>query len=227
MRGSLPALRSLLALIAALAALAVLVESSAAAEMHHAAVIARHGDGGISYSYVAFPEDKINAAELLQRANLGAVTIEFGGLGEAVCIIENEGCPPSVCQKRVCQTGATDSPFWHFFKLDAAGAWQMAALGASSVSVRDGDVTGWSWTSKDANLPATSFVELKSAAAGKTSADGTALVWRSGPARAPHSRQSWPVYAGAAVVLLIAVGAAGFIAMRKRRPIAPGSMGNE
>src|ERR1700712_2598457 len=59
---------------------------SRAAELHHAAVIVHHGNGGVTYSYVAFAEDEIDGAELLKRADLDAVTISFGGLGDGVCM---------------------------------------------------------------------------------------------------------------------------------------------
>ena len=193
------------------------------AELHHAAVVVRHGNGGVTYALVAFPEESINGAELLKRANLGAVTVEFGGLGEAVCMIEREGCPPSVCEKKVCQTGAADSPFWHFYQLDAAGAWQFTALGASSVKVHDGDATGWSWTSTDANLPVTSFAALDQAALQQPGENGTAVVWRSGPAQPGEARQSTTTYLSAAAVLILAMAAAAFLAVRRRRHVPAGS----
>jgi hypothetical protein len=206
--------------------LSTLPLSGRGAELHHAAVVVRHGNGGLTYALVAFPEESIDGAELLKRANLGAVTVEFGGLGEGICIIEKEGCPPSVCQKKVCQTGASDSPFWHFYQLDATGAWQFTALGASSVKVHDGDVTGWSWTGKDANLPATSFVALEQAA--PQQANGSeAVVWRSGPAQPGDAGQSTATYLGAAAALILALAAAGFVVARRRRPAPAGSFDHE
>lgn len=192
--------------------------SGQGAELHHAAVVVRHGNGGLTYALVAFPEESIDGAELLKRADLGAVTVEFGGLGEAVCIVEKEGCPPSVCQKKVCQTGAADSPFWHFYQLDAAGAWQFTALGASSAKVHDGDVTGWSWTGKDANLPATSFAALEQAAPEQPNANGVS-IWRSGPARPSETRQSTATYLGAAAVLILALAVAAVVVVRRRRQV--------
>lgn len=212
--------RAAFAVVAAVAiaiVLGALPLDARGAEMHRAAVMIRHGNGGVTYALVAFPETSISGVELLKRANLEAVTVEFGGLGEAACMIEKEGCPPSVCQKKVCQTGAADSPFWHFYQLDAAGRWQFAALGASSVKVHDGEVTGWSWTGKDPNLPAESFAALEQAA--PKSRDGVeTVVWRSGPLPPSEtSRQSWLVYLGAAAVLVIALGATAFVVVRQRR----------
>jgi hypothetical protein len=198
-------------------ALCFLPQVGSGAELHRAAVVVRHGNGGVTYALVAFPEASINAVELLKRANLDAVTVEFGGLGEAACMIEKEGCPPSVCQKKVCQTGAAESPFWHFYQLDASGTWQFAALGASSVKVHNGDVTGWSWTGKDPNLPAESFAALEKAAP-KPEAGANAVVWRSGPLPPSEtSRQSRFAYLGAAAVLVVALGAAAFVVIRQRR----------
>jgi hypothetical protein len=211
--------RGFVAALALALMLASLPVNGQGAELHHAAVVVRHGNGGLTYALVAFPEESINGAELLKRAKLGAVTVEFGGLGEAVCIIEKEGCPPSVCQKKVCQTGAADSPFWHFYQLDSAGTWQFTALGASSAKVRDGDVTGWSWTGTDANLPAMSFAALEQAAPEQPNANGIS-IWRSGPAQPSESRQSTATYLGAAAVLILALAAAAFVMLRKRR-LAP------
>jgi hypothetical protein len=192
-----------------------------AAGMHHAAVVVRHGNGGITYSYVAFAEDEINGAELLKRAGLDAVTISFGGLGEGVCMIEKEGCPPSVCQKKMCQSGAADSPFWQFYQLSSGGVWQFSALGASGVKIKDGGVGGWSWTGKDPGLPAATFSQIQTLSAQHNPHGDAAVVWRIGPAPAKQSRQSWTIYAGAGVVVLIALGA-GFILVHERRAVRPG-----
>jgi hypothetical protein len=216
------AARLICVVVLALAALVGAAEPAGAAELHHAAVVVRHGNGGVTYSYVSFSENEINGAELLKRAGLDAVTVSFGGLGEGVCMIEKEGCPPTVCRKKVCQSGAADSPFWHFYQLNASGVWQISALGASGVKIKDGGVGGWSWTSQEPGLPVTTFAQIQTLAAQHPANDGAAVIWRTGPAPASDSRQSWTVYAGAGAIVLIAIGVAGFIVYRKRRTIAPG-----
>ncbi len=200
---------------------------TSAADMHHAAVVVHHGNGGVTYAYVAFSENEIDGAELLKRADLGAVTISFGGLGDGICMIEKEGCPPAECQKRMCQNGSADSPFWQFYQLGSGGDWQIAALGASSVKLRDGDVSGWSWTGAGANLPATSFAQIDTLAAQKAGGDGTALVWRTGPARPTDASQSWVAFAEGAAVVTVAIGVASVIIVRKRRVLPAGLFRDE
>jgi hypothetical protein len=46
------------------------------------------------------------------------------------------------------------------------------------------------------------------------------LLWRSGPAQPNESRQSTATYLGATAVLILALAAAAFVMLRKRR-LAP------
>lgn len=117
-----------------------------------AALVVRHGDGSITYAIVVFPEEQISSFELLDRSTISLTTVAFGGLGEAVCTLDGEGCGLSDCRVRLCQTGDPDSPFWQFFRQDATGAWISQPLGASASKVHDGDVDAWSWTGHDAGL---------------------------------------------------------------------------
>lgn len=211
----------LLAAVALLCSLlTILPAPSQAATLHQAGLIVRHGNGGETFVIVAFAENEISAIDLLERAKLDAVTVEFGGLGSAVCMIEREGCPPSVCEKKVCQSGAAESPFWHFYQLGATGDWQFAALGPSSVHVKSGDVVGWSWTGKDAGLPVTTFAKLlaESAQHGQPGVSDAAASWHVGPLPASNSssRQSWFVYAGAGVIFIGVLGALVFALARWR-----------
>jgi hypothetical protein len=118
-----------------------------------AAVVVRHGDGSMTYALVVFPESEITSFELLDRSTLSLTTVEFGGLGQAVCTLEGEGCPVGDCRQRLCQTGDPESPFWQFFRQDDAGAWVTQPLGASASRVSDGDIDVWSWTGGDAHVP--------------------------------------------------------------------------
>lgn len=124
------------------------------AQASEAAIVVRHGDGGVTYAVVVFPEDEISSFELLNRSTISLATVAFGGLGEAVCTLDGEGCGLSDCRVRLCQTGDPDSPFWQFFRQDADGVWVAQPLGASASKVRDGDVDGWSWTGNDSGLAA-------------------------------------------------------------------------
>ncbi|MDQ3549629.1 MAG: hypothetical protein M3439_12520, partial [Chloroflexota bacterium] len=72
-----------------------------------------------------------------------------------VCSIDGEGCPSDNC---FCQSYTTPAYFWHFYAND--GGWRELLQGASSRSVGDGDVDGWSWTAGDPGLPAVTIDEI-------------------------------------------------------------------
>ncbi len=93
----------------------------AAEETHHAGLIVRHGDGRLTYAYIAFPEETISGLELLKRSGIPMVTVSFGGLGEGVCSLESEGCPASDCRQRVCQGPGDESPYWRYFREESPG----------------------------------------------------------------------------------------------------------
>ncbi|CAN5573688.1 hypothetical protein BH09CHL1_BH09CHL1_35090 [soil metagenome] len=129
-----------------------LLLSNQIAEASEAAIVVRHGDGSVTYVVVVWPEDEISSFELLSRATISLTTVAFGGLGEAVCTLDGEGCGLSDCRVRLCQTGDPDSPFWQFFRQDSSGVWISQPLGASASNVHDGDVDGWSWTAHDPGM---------------------------------------------------------------------------
>ncbi len=111
-----------------------------------AGIVVDFGDGRVSYALVPFTEETISGVELLRRSGLSLLSVEFGGMGEGICAIEETGCDLSTCRARLCQTGDPDSPFWQYVRHGGDGEWQSAPLGASSSRVEDGDVDGWFWT---------------------------------------------------------------------------------
>jgi hypothetical protein len=139
--------------LVSLAAFAALLLLAVPALANEAAVVVRHGDGSVTYALVVFSEEDLSSFDLLDRSTLSLTTVAFGGLGEAVCTLDGEGCPVADCQQRLCQSGDPDSPFWQFFRPGTDGAWVSQPLGASTSRVSDGDVDLWSWTGGDANLP--------------------------------------------------------------------------
>ncbi len=128
--------------------------------LHHAGLVVRHGDGRLTYAYVPFEEETMSGIDLLKRSGIPQVTISFGGLGEGVCSLEGEGCPAAECRRTVCQGPGANAPFWQYFRQNAPGDWRPLTLGASSAKVRDGDIDGWSWTGRDAGLPAVSLEDV-------------------------------------------------------------------
>lgn len=172
--------------------------------LNHAGLVIRDQAGALTYAYVAFSEPAISGLELLERSGVPVVTVGFGGLGEGVCAIGNQGCSIAECQRRLCQGPRADDPFWQAFRQHAAGEWQPHLLGASSAVVEDGDIDGWSWTGDEANLPAVTLAEITVRA--NTS--------RLAAVSSQPIAIDWAAYAGAAVILA-AIGGSAFVLSRR------------
>lgn len=124
----------------------------AAQRPNGAGLVIRFGDGSVIYAYVQFEEETITSEELLYRSGLAIVIAPYSGLGAGVCAIDGEGCPSDNC---FCESYTTPAYFWHFYAND--GGWRELLQGASSRSVGDGDIDGWSWTAGDSGLPDTTI----------------------------------------------------------------------
>lgn len=194
-----------------------------AGDLSHAGLVVRHGDGRVTYVYVAFREDELNGVELLRRSGLEAVTIPFGGLGEGVCSLEGEGCGVTEC-RRLCQTGGTDSPYWRYFGLTADGAWAAFELGASTAMVRNGDVQLWSWSPDDAGIApvALADVERLSGYSADPSGEGpwVTTVYPAGVGPEEEDGQPWWVYLAASGVIA-AIAAVAILAVRRHQVTVP------
>ncbi len=130
---------------------------AAAQRPNGAGLVVRFGDGSIIYAYVQFEETSITSEELLYRSGLTVAIAPYSGLGAGVCMINGEGCPSDNC---FCASYSTPAYFWHFYAND--GDWRELLQGASSRSVGDGDIDGWSWTAGDSGLPAIAIDEIAS-----------------------------------------------------------------
>jgi hypothetical protein len=128
---------------------------AAAQRPNGAGIVVRFGDGSVIYAYVQFEEESITSEELLYRSGLAVAIAPYSGLGAGVCMIEGEGCPSNDC---FCQSYSTPAYFWHFYAND--GSWRELLQGASSRSVGDGDIDGWSWTAGESGLPAVTIDEI-------------------------------------------------------------------
>lgn len=198
-----------------------------AADSHVAGLIIDYGDGRISYAWVPFSEDEISGIELLERSGLDLVTVGFGGMGDAVCQIDDTGCPVGDCRQRLCQTSDPESPFWRYSRQTAPGEWSFVATGVSGSKVHDGDIDAWSWTGTEAELPAMTMDQLADLAGadasileGTSGVPGVALQTR-GEGRHEESESANSirnVIVGTGVVLAIA-GFAGFAVWRSRRAL--------
>lgn len=191
--------------------------------LHHAGLVVRHGDGQLTYAYVAFPEDEISGLELLERTGIEQVTLPFGGLGAAVCSLEGEGCPTGECRRNVCQRGR-DAPYWRYFRQTESGMWQPAPLGASSARVTDGTIDAWVWTPADAGLPAITMDDIRrfvgvagygAAASGEIPTAAVRSAYPSAPGDGAGGGSTTTLLAAAGLIVLVALG--GIFAVRRSR----------
>lgn len=124
----------------ALLMLLILPPTLQAQDENRAALVVDFGDRVVTHC-VAFSEEQISGYDLLVRAGL-SVEIEAGGMGAAVCRLNDTGCPADDC---FCQcSGGDDCVYWSYWHR-TGGAWQYSAVGASAYQVGDGTVEGWTW----------------------------------------------------------------------------------
>jgi hypothetical protein len=119
----------------------LLPDGMLAQEGNQAALVIRHSDQSVQTACVDFSEPEISGLELLQRSGIN-LELDVQGLGAAVCRIGQTGCPANDCW---CQCkGGGDCIYWSYW-LRAGGQWQYSQGGASTFSVNDGEIQGWSW----------------------------------------------------------------------------------
>jgi hypothetical protein len=112
-----------------------------------AGLVVRFGDDSVETRCVDLGSNGTLTSEQMLRQSGLDVTVAFDpGAGAAVCKIGQEGCnyPSEGC---FCQcTFAPGQPcrYWAFYHLGPNG-WVFSQQGASSFTVRDGSVQGWSW----------------------------------------------------------------------------------
>lgn len=194
-------------------------EATPAGTLNHAGLIVEHGDGRLTYALISFAEPELTGIELLERSGLEFASVPFGGLGDAICQVEGEGCDLTTCRRTVCQTGS-DAPFWHFLALTEGGTWDAVDLGASSFKVRDGDIVAWSWTNGPVGIPPTTIAEIAERVGvapeqlAAADAEPGAAVWSAGGS-ANGDDQDWLALA-AGVVALLLIAALGFVLVRRR-----------
>ncbi len=205
---------------------ALLPTSAASKNLHHAGLVIRHGEGELTYAYVAFDEDEISGFALLERTGIDQLTIPFGSLGQGVCSLEGEGCATGECRRNVCQSSG-NAPYWRYFRQVEPGRWEAAPLGASQAKVRDGTIDAWVWTSGETDLPALTMDDIRDLAGVDETggSDGGAI-----PTPAVQSGYSEPSMSDGATLgtLLAAAGAILFVAVagmvavfRSRRGMSP------
>ena len=216
----LPLRRALVAvLVVAALFIAVGTEWASAGE---AGLVVEHGDGSVTYVLVVFPEDEISSLELLRRSGLSLTTVSSGGLGEAVCTLDNEGCGVSDCRTRLCQTGDPGSPFWKFFSSSDGESWALQPLGASSATVVPGEIDLWAWTGGDPTVVPLNLQQLTllvEAPLARTD-EGAWVAWFDASGNriaAPEATSGDSNQLVTGLALIAVVGIAGFLMVRRRQ----------
>ncbi len=212
----------LISLAALLAGILLAPTPTLADELHHAGLVVRDAEDRLTYAWVPFAEEEIDGIDLLRRSGIPIVTVGFGALGDGVCSIAGLGCGVAECRRNVCQGSAADAPYWQYFQQDPGdpAVWTWQPLGASSSTVEDGDVFGWSWTAGDPALPALPPAEIASRAGAVDRAvtepvfrtvlpDGVAIMVSAPPPDGPTT-------VAAVVILVVIAGSALVLAVRRR-----------
>ncbi|MFO7918699.1 MAG: hypothetical protein R6V13_11525 [Anaerolineae bacterium] len=122
---------------------------------NRAGLIVAFDKGDIFTECVAF-EGELTGYELLERAGLSVVVKDYGGgLGFAVCKIEDLGCdyPAENC---FCRADDISWRYWYW----EDGGWVYSGLGASNRAVEDGDMDVWIWGKGQRQPPDMSFPTL-------------------------------------------------------------------
>jgi hypothetical protein len=110
---------------------------AAAAGVNHVGIVVEHGDGAVIRRCVSFTTPTINALTVLHDSGIQYSTSGFGGgLGEAVCQIDNEPTHYASCLP-------SSGSYWVFFVAGSNGIWTASAHGASTTTLSDGDDVGF------------------------------------------------------------------------------------
>jgi hypothetical protein len=189
------------------------------AEAARAGLVVAHDDGRTAYVVVSFEDESISGEDLLDRSGLEVTEVGFGGLGVAVCAIDETGCDIAECRQRVCHGPSRDDPYWQYFIGQPDGTWQVSPLGVSADTLTDGDVRTLIWSADKPEFPAPSIDEV-AAKAGPLDEEGVALTrYQAGGSLEVEddepSDDDLPV-GGLAIVGVALLVAGSVLAMRRR-----------
>lgn len=106
-----------------------------AAAANHVGIVIEH-DTTVKHQCVSFTSTTILALTVLQDSGFEYATQLYGGIGEAVCQIDNVPAQYTSCLP-------SSGSYWVFFVADASGTWTSAAHGVSVTSLSDGDYVGF------------------------------------------------------------------------------------
>ncbi len=139
-----------------------------ASEETHAGMVISFGDD--TTDFVLFeldPSETVTAMDLLLESDYVLEIAPFGGLGEAVCSIDDTGCPGSDC---FCESFSSPAYYWQFFKWDGQ-QWVPQHQGASQHEMEPGQILAWAWTAGDPELPDVSVEDFTAPASDDLASD--------------------------------------------------------
>jgi hypothetical protein len=119
-----------------------------AASSQRVGLVVEHADGQVIRRCVGFNSPTATALGVLQGSGLEVGISSYGGgLGVAICQIDNEPAtyPPG------CFTAS--GSYWVLFVSHAGGAWVASTVGASNVTVVNGDDIGFRFDSQSGADP--------------------------------------------------------------------------
>lgn len=201
-------------IIAMMCTLAMLLTPASANDSwQEAGILIDYGDGRTTWLWVPFEEPEIKVIDLLARTEIEMVTVGFGGMGEAICQIDDTGCPAADCRTRMCQT-TSSSPFWRFLKL-SGDEWAFMGAGVSGTTATNGDIYALSWSAEAPDLPIVSIDDVASKAGGDRNSSAPVAAMRTeGESDRPAAAS--PSWAPAVAALGVVGAAAGVLVLRAR-----------
>ena len=106
-----------------------------AASTQHAGIVVELGNGSVLRQCVGISPGA-KALDVLQASGIEYAIQTYGGLGAAVCQIDNEPTSYTQCLP-------SSGSYWVFFISRGGGAWTTSSQGVSNVTVNDGDDVGF------------------------------------------------------------------------------------
>jgi hypothetical protein len=141
--------------------------AATADEPNQAALAILFPEGRTETRCIAFEEDTISGADLLDRSGLNVITDASSGMGITVCRVEGIGCayPAENCFCQ-CMTGS-GCAYWNYYYRDPGESdWTYSPLGALLREIGSGSVEAWVWG--DGHTPPSADLTFESICAPST-----------------------------------------------------------
>ena len=116
-------------------------------------LVVKFDDGSVFTECIEFSQPETSGCDVLDLSDFSVSYSPPGTYGQAVCGIDDVGCPESDC---FCECASADCLYWAYYHL-VGDEWEYSTAGCSSHSVHHGDVEGWAWGA--GTVGATSEVE--------------------------------------------------------------------